>query len=125
MAERQAEAQRAQHRRVVSSPDHSTASATHVLMVGHCSCLLSLPDDVLVALLGKMPPKGLKALGETCQLLRYAVDDETIWKNCFVNRFFSYGSDVNKSDLTVLAQPSLTEGRGWKKECLAREAMLE
>lgn len=54
------------------------------------------------------------------------MEDESIWRDCYVNRFMgSVRIDEVKQDMKVLVQGCLGSVRGWKKEALGREAMLE
>jgi hypothetical protein len=93
------------------------------------SHLLNLPVDVLHVLLSRLPPRSLKALAVTCKTLREDLTEESIWRESFANRFIEDGaarSRQGKEDLRVLVQGCMgDEGRGWRKESLNREAMLE
>lgn len=93
------------------------------------SHLLNLPVDVLHVLLSRLPPRSLKALAVTCKTLREDLTQESIWRESYANRFIGDGaarSRQGKVDLGVLVQGCMgDEGRGWRKESLNREAMLE
>lgn len=92
----------------------------------YVSHILALPEDVLRVLLGRMPPRSLSLLAQTCAGLREIMEDESIWRDCYVNRFMgSVRVDEVKQDMKVLVQSCLGSIRGWKKEALGREAMLE
>lgn len=93
------------------------------------SHLLSLPVDVLHALLAKLPPRSLKALSVACKTLQEDLSDESIWRQSYANRFLWDGAALDrrgKENVKVLVQGCMgSGGRGWKKEALNREAMLE
>ena len=77
-------------------------------------------------LLGRMPPSSLKVLGQTCAGLRAILEDEAIWRDSYVHMFMgSVRTDEVKGDLKILVQGCLGTERGWKKEALGREAMIE
>ncbi|WVR09372.1 hypothetical protein IAU60_006439 [Kwoniella sp. DSM 27419] len=60
--------------------------------------------------------------------LREELEDESIWRSSYINRFFWDGaarSDRVKHETRVLVQGCLNGGgRGWRKEALSREAMV-
>ncbi len=93
------------------------------------SYLLGLPQDVLHVLLSRLPPKSLLSMSLTCKILQDELKHEAIWRGSYVNRYLwdgaaSFGSV--KDEVKVLAQPCMREGgKGWKKESLSREGMLE
>ena len=93
------------------------------------SYLLALPQDVLLVLLARIPPRSLLALSVTCKSLHDELRDEAVWKGSFLNRFFGDGAArdlVGKEEVKVLIQGCIgREGTGWKKEALHREKMLE
>lgn len=92
------------------------------------SYLLGLPEDVLQVLLARIPPRSLHALSATCSVLREQLKSETIWRQSYINRFLSYGSALESSarrDVRLLAQGCMGSGKGWRREALAREAMLQ
>lgn len=84
---------------------------------------------MLHVLLSRLPPRSLKALAVTCKTLREDLSDESIWRESYANRFIWDGaarSREGKEDLKVLVQGCMgAERRGWRKESLNREAMLE
>jgi hypothetical protein len=85
------------------------------------SYLLALPTDVLRLLLARLPPRTLIALGATCRELRELLDGETIWRQSYVNRFLS----GERKNIKALVQCCGLAERGWRREALAREAMIE
>ncbi|BEI84834.1 hypothetical protein CcaverHIS002_0502350 [Cutaneotrichosporon cavernicola] len=91
--------------------------------------LLNLPNDVLHVLLVRLPPICLLQLGATCKLLRDELKSESVWRQCYINRFLWDGAAGNgraREEVKALVQGcSGVGGRGWKKEALSREAMLE
>ena len=93
------------------------------------SHLLDLPVDVLHVLLSRLPPRSLKALSVTCKTLKEDLEDESIWRQSYANRFLWDGaarSTIGKENVKVLVQGCTGDGgRGWRKEALNREAMLE
>nr|XP_031863898.1 uncharacterized protein CI109_000542 [Kwoniella shandongensis]KAA5530970.1 hypothetical protein CI109_000542 [Kwoniella shandongensis] len=95
---------------------------------GECH-LLNLPEDVLHALLARLPPRTLTKLAQTCRTLYEQLESESIWRQSYVNRFFWDGAATDsrtKEDVMVLVQGCLNNGgRGWKREALSREAMTD
>ena len=93
------------------------------------SFLLGLPNDVLVALLIRLPPRSLLVLSRTCRVLNEQLKNEAVWRGSYLNRYLWEGAasvDWVKEEVRVLAQGCTNEGqRGWKKESVSREAMLE
>ncbi|KAL7419845.1 hypothetical protein Q5752_005761 [Cryptotrichosporon argae] len=91
--------------------------------------LLALPADVLHVLLSRLAPRDLQRLASTCRALREGIDDDLLWRDCYVNRFLYDGAADDaraKEDVRVLVQGCLnTGGRGWRKEALSREAMID
>ena len=83
---------------------------------------MKLPVDLLQELLARLPPRSLSILSQTCKALRGDLEDESIWRRSYVHRFLG---SANPGEVQVLVQPSGDEGRGWRKESLAREMMLE
>ncbi|WWC90437.1 uncharacterized protein L201_005372 [Kwoniella dendrophila CBS 6074] len=94
---------------------------------GECP-LLDLPEDIIHTLLSHIPPKDLTRLAQTCKDLYEVLQDESIWRQSYVNRFLYDGAardNKAKRDVKLLVQGCLNNGgRGWKKEALSREAML-
>ena len=93
-----------------------------------CSFLLQLPQDVLHLLLCRLPPKSLLALSTTCVVLRQKLQDESVWRQSYVNRYLWEGaarSISGREDVQVLIQTCNGTTRGWKQENLSREAMLQ
>jgi hypothetical protein len=89
--------------------------------------ILALPEDVMRLLLGRMPPRSLRALSQTCAGLRAILDDDSIWKDCYVYGFLQSirPRDVRR-EMDVLVQGCLgAANRGWRREALGRESMLE
>jgi len=89
--------------------------------------ILALPEDVMRLLLGRMPPRSLRALSQTCAGLRAILDDDSIWKDCYVYGFLQSirPRDVRR-EMDVLVQGCLgAAGRGWRREAMGRETMLE
>ncbi|WWC71308.1 uncharacterized protein I206_105262 [Kwoniella pini CBS 10737] len=90
--------------------------------------LLDLPEDVVHTLLTHIPPRDLTRLAQTCKDLYEELEDESIWRQSYINRFLYDGaarSNQAKQDVKVLVQGCLNSGgRGWKKEALSRESML-
>lgn len=95
------------------------------------SYLLRLPEDVLLALLARIPPRSLLALSATCRYLHEVLQDELVWKHSYVSRYIgetASASAAGRQAVRTLVQGCQGQGlpgRGWKKEGLAREAMLE
>jgi hypothetical protein len=93
------------------------------------SYLLNLPADVLHILLAKLPPRTLKALSVTCKTLQEDLSIEGIWRECYANRFMWDGAALEvtaRDEMKVLVQGCMGDGgRGWRREALNREAMLE
>ncbi|KAK4689613.1 hypothetical protein P7C73_g477, partial [Tremellales sp. Uapishka_1] len=93
------------------------------------SYLLELPSDVLHLLLSHLPPRTLLVLSTTCRALHDTLKEDSIWRESYVNRFVgeaAVGAGKTKSDVKTLVQGVLGVGRrGWKKEALGREAMLD
>lgn len=85
--------------------------------------------DVLHVLLARLPPRSLKALAVTCKTLQEDLSNEGIWRQSYANRFMWDGAArevVAKTEMKVLVQGCMGDGaRGWKREALNREAMLE
>lgn len=98
-------------------------------MLNATSHFLDLPGDVLHLLLVRLPPRSLLQLGATCKLLHNELKNETFWRQCYINRFLWDGAatnDVAREEVKVLVQGCVgTGGRGWKREALSREGMLE
>ncbi|CAK9781730.1 hypothetical protein CC85DRAFT_281517 [Cutaneotrichosporon oleaginosum] len=96
--------------------------------VGPCY-LLNLPSDVLHVLLIRIPPRSLLQLGATCKFLHEELKSESVWRQCYINRFLWDGAAGNgraREQVKALVQGcSGIGGRGWKKEALSREGMLE
>ncbi|WWD02114.1 hypothetical protein V865_000152 [Kwoniella europaea PYCC6329] len=94
---------------------------------GECP-LLNLPEDLIHTLLSRIPPRDLTRLAQTCKDLYEELEDESIWRQSYVNRFLYDGAarDIRaKEDVRILVQGCLnTGGRGWKREALSREAMI-
>jgi hypothetical protein len=86
------------------------------------SHLLKLPVDLLQVLLSRLPPRSLSILSATCKTLRGDLEDETIWRQSYVYRYLG---QAKPTEVQVLVQPCGEDGRGWRKESLAREMMLE
>lgn len=99
---------------------------THVLIPSY---LLDLPEDVLHLLLVRLPPRTLLQIGSTCKLLHNALKGEAMWRQCYINHFLWDGAATDgraREEVKVLAQGCLgTGGRGWKREALSRESMIE
>lgn len=97
----------------------------------HDSYLLRLPEDVLQLLLARIPPRSLLALSATCRYLHDELQDHLIWKHSYVNRYIGENASATlagRQAVRTLVQGCEGQGlpgRGWKKEGLAREAMLE
>lgn len=95
----------------------------------HVSYLLNLPNDVLHVLLVRIPPRSLLQLGATCKLLHEELKSESVWRQCYINRFLWDGAAGNgraREEVKALVQGCTgVGGRGWKKEALSREGMLE
>ncbi|WRT68667.1 uncharacterized protein IL334_005646 [Kwoniella shivajii] len=95
---------------------------------GECP-LLNLPEDIIHILLSRIPPRDLTKLALTCKDLYEELEDESIWRQSYINRFVSDGaarSRQAKQDVEVLVQSCLNNGgRGWRREALSREAMLD
>ncbi|KAK8854560.1 hypothetical protein IAR55_003299 [Kwoniella newhampshirensis] len=95
---------------------------------GECH-ILNLPEDVLHTLLSHLPPRTLTKLAQTCRILYEELESESIWRQSYVNRFFWDGAARDsraKEEVMILVQGCLnTGGRGWKREALSREAMLD
>jgi hypothetical protein len=93
------------------------------------SHLLNLPVDVLHVLLARLPPRSLRALSVTCKTLREDLSDDSIWRQSYANRFMWDGAArevAAKAEMKVLVQGCMGDGgRGWRREALNREAMLE
>lgn len=93
------------------------------------SYLLDLPPDALHLLLAKLPPRSLKALSVTCKTLQEDLSIEGIWRECYANRFMWDGAATEvaaKAEMKVLVQGCMGDGgRGWRREALNREAMIE
>lgn len=93
------------------------------------SYLLNLPPDVLHLLLAKLPPRSLKALSVTCKTLQEDLSIEGIWRESYANRFMWDGAATEvsaRAEMKVLVQGCMGDGgRGWRREALNREAMLE
>jgi len=93
------------------------------------SYLLNLPPDALHLLLAKLPPRSLKALSVTCKTLQEDLSIEGIWRESYANRFMWDGAAtevIAKAEMKVLVQGCMGDGgRGWRREALNREAMLE
>ncbi|OCF32653.1 hypothetical protein I316_05574 [Kwoniella heveanensis BCC8398] len=95
---------------------------------GQCH-LLNLPEDLIHLLLSRLPPRSLLQLSSTCRALHDELEDESIWRASYVNRFLfedaARRTSVRK-EVRVLVQGCLNSGgRGWKREALSREAMLD
>lgn len=80
-----------------------------------CSHLLNLPEDLLHHLLTSLPPFALRALSQTCSSIRIYLSHDSIWRDNYT-RFYTAP--------LCLTQPCL-DGRSWRSEGLAREAMIE
>ena len=93
------------------------------------SYLLALPQDVLLVLLSRIPPRSLLALSVTCKSLHLELRGEAVWRGSYLNRFFWDGASrdlAGKEEVKVLIQGCVgREETGWKKEALHRERMLE
>lgn len=93
------------------------------------SYLLGLPEDVLHALLTRLPPRSLLSLSVTCKALYEELKGEAIWRGSYVNRYLWDGAArwaLAKEDVKVLVQPCTgIDGKGWKKEALEREMVLK
>nr|XP_018261760.1 uncharacterized protein I303_06204 [Kwoniella dejecticola CBS 10117]OBR83918.1 hypothetical protein I303_06204 [Kwoniella dejecticola CBS 10117] len=103
--------------------------ARDLTLIGEGECpLLNLPEDVIHTLLTRLPPKDLTKLAQTCRDLYEELEDESIWRQSYINRFLYDGASRSiqaKQHVKVLVQGCLnTGGRGWKKEALSRESML-
>lgn len=76
-----------------------------------------------------MPPRTLRTLSTTCRTLREDLENESIWRESYGNRFLWDGAARDrwaKDDVKVLVQSCQDGiGKGWRKEALARETMLE
>ena len=67
-------------------------------------------------------------LSATCKTLHQELGREAVWKQSYIYRFFGRVSDgvQVKREVEVLVQSCAgVGGRGWKKEALSREAVLE
>ncbi|WVF67598.1 hypothetical protein IAT40_002356 [Kwoniella sp. CBS 6097] len=95
---------------------------------GQCH-LLNLPEDLIHLLLSRLPPRSLLQLSSTCRALHDELEDESIWRASYVNRFLSEDAARRtsaKEEVRVLVQGCLNNGgRGWKREALSREAMVD
>ena len=78
-------------------------------------------------MLGRQPPRSLRALSQTCATLRAIADNEHVWRESYVHRFVADAGPVKsvEVDMNVLLQSCLDGSQGWRREALAREAMLE
>ncbi|GMK55880.1 hypothetical protein CspeluHIS016_0209360 [Cutaneotrichosporon spelunceum] len=96
--------------------------------IGPCY-ILNLPNDVLHVLLVRLQPRSLLQLGATCKFLHDELKSESVWRQCYINRFLWEGAAGNgraREEVKALVQGcSGIGGRGWKKEALSRDAMLE
>ncbi|WVQ95174.1 hypothetical protein IAU59_002268 [Kwoniella sp. CBS 9459] len=95
---------------------------------GQCH-LLNLPEDLIHLLLSRLPPRSLLQLSSTCKALHDELEDESIWRASYVNRFLfddAARRTYVREEVRVLVQGCLNSGgRGWKREALSREAMLD
>lgn len=84
---------------------------------------------MLHLLLVRMPPRSLLQLSATCKLLHETMKRDSVWRQCYINRFFwdgAAGDGRAREEVRALVQGCMgTGGRGWKKEALSRESMLE
>lgn len=100
---------------------------SHVLNSG--SYFLEIPEDVRHLLLVRMPPRTLLQVAATCKLLQNTMKSEAVWRQCYINRFLwdgAAGDTRAREQVKALVQGCMgTGGRGWKKEALSRESMLE
>jgi hypothetical protein len=99
------------------------------LVTDKYSHLLNLPVDVLQVLLARIPPRSLRALSVTCKTLREDLSDDVIWRQSYANRFMWDGAALEvagRAEMKTLVQGCMGDGgRGWRREALNREAMLE
>ena len=79
------------------------------------SYLLTLPEELLHALLTSLSPSTLRALAQTCSSLRNYLSYDLIWRDVYA-RYFDAPLGV--------AQPCL-DGQSWRSESLARELMID
>ncbi|XAO25923.1 hypothetical protein I312_104756 [Cryptococcus bacillisporus CA1280] len=95
---------------------------------GECY-LLKLPGDLLHTLMSRLSPRTLLKISETCKLLNEQAENDTVWRHSYVNRFLGEGVGKHgkrREEIVVLAQSCVNvAGRGWKKEALGREVMLD
>ncbi|WOO78378.1 uncharacterized protein LOC62_02G001926 [Vanrija pseudolonga] len=95
---------------------------------GQCY-ILDLPEDLLHHFLTRLPPRSLLQLASTCKLLHNQAKSESIWRQCYINHFFWDGAASDgaaREQVKVLVQGCMGPGgRGWKREALSREGMLE
>lgn len=93
------------------------------------SYILDLPEDLLHHFLTRLPPRSLLQLASTCKLLHNQAKSESIWRQCYINHFFWDGAasdSTAREQVKVLVQGCMGPGgRGWKREALSREGMLE
>lgn len=90
---------------------------------------MELPNDVLHLLLVRIPPRALLQLGATCKQLHDELKSDSVWRQCYINRFLWDGAASNgraREEVKALVQGCTgVGGRGWKQEALSREATLE
>lgn len=76
-----------------------------------------------------LSPRTLLKISETCKLLNEQAENDTVWRHSYINRFLGEGvgeDGKRREEIVVLAQSCVNvAGRGWKKEALGREVMLE
>lgn len=79
--------------------------------------------------MSRLSPRTLLRFSETCKLLNEQAENDTVWRHSYVNRFLGEGvarDSKRREEIVVLAQSCVNApGRGWKKEALGREVMLE
>jgi len=84
---------------------------------------------VLHLLLSRLPPRSLLQMSATCTQLNAELKNETFWRQSYINTFLWDGaaSDARARDqVKALVQGCMgVGGRGWKREALSREGMLE
>ena len=65
----------------------------------------------------------------TCKTLKEDLSDESLWRQSYANRFLWEGaakSVQGRADVKLLVQGCTgLSGRGWRREALNRESMLE
>lgn len=106
----------------------SCVAVTEIVYSHVCRPLLNLPPDVLAPLIALLPPRALLQVQLVCRQLRGLLKGDTIWREAFLNRFLYSGATKfgSPSPALGLVRTCLynTE-KGWRREGLARENMLE